>query len=183
MIATLLKKGRSQLAQAIAEVRRLDERRAEIQSELNARIDVSYFDARFAQSAKQYEASRSPDDLFDQLLAELVAKEARAKAFMASKVKQYDGVDACFVRACPEYRDALSNLCGLRLQVAKEKLEAVTEQETKRLEAKGLAHRIAEAPEVREAVSEVKRFEFLAKRISSDAAEIVWQRAQTLLAE
>jgi hypothetical protein len=174
-----------QLAEALAEVRRLDERRAQIRGELTARVDVSYFDRAIGEATRAYEQSGSGEDLRDLLLAELVAERARQRAFVTQKIIQYgNGGDDQFRLVFPTFREVLLNACKLKLEAARQSAEAIREQEIERLRGEYEEEEIADhSLPCRRANGVVKSLEFRLKRIESDLPQEVWANNAASLLE
>lgn len=185
MIATLPEKLRQvlpanidkKLADAIAEVARLEQRWLAIKAEQARRCDWSSFESRAKAASSEYAKQPTPENLENVIFAEFVLDQAQSRLAHLRRAFAYgDGVAHQFVSENPDWRTKLSNACELRLQKAKARFETISAQEAQRLGAGYSEDEITNSPVVRRAASAVRRCEFRLKKVATDPLEIAWSQ-------
>ena len=190
MIATLSRAAQSlvpvekQLADALAQVRRREARRAEIEAKWRKRTSVDFFVGRLQQAESDYSRTESDEDLERACLAECALEKAKVRAGVARMQirSDVDIVGHEFTSEFPDNRELLLKGCRLRLKVAEAECERVTSTTEKRLSAEGFtAEQIAQWPAIIEALKIVELFSDILESLSTKPVETLWRVADTLL--
>jgi hypothetical protein len=190
MIATLSRAAQSlvpverKLADALAEIRRREARRCEIDAKWRKRASIDFFVERLAQAESDYERTGSDEDLERALLAECVLEKARVRAGFA-QIQTRGDIDIIgheFREEFPDNRELLTKACGLRLKLAKTECERITSATENRLTSEGFsAEEIAKHPAIREARRIVELFSDTLESLPTKPVEKLWRAADTLL--
>jgi hypothetical protein len=147
------------LADALAEVRRLNLRYAAINNDLAKRVDLTYFDKRVTFASAEYARSQSPEDLERLVLAEMVLEPAQERIAGLRRAFAYgNAVFQQFANEFSTWRAVLATACELKLQSARAELERVTAAERERLGDEFDDEELADSPVVKRADSAVRQW-------------------------
>lgn len=166
------------LADALSEIKRLNQRYCQIHGELAARCDWSGFDAKTKAASAEYERTHSPDDLERLVLAELVLGRVQEKLVPLHRAYAYNnGTAAAFAAEFADWRQKLFATCALKLEKAKAELAAITAAERERLSSEDFSEEeLATSPVIKRAANVVRHLEYRLKAIQTDPPEIGWKQ-------
>jgi hypothetical protein len=190
MIATLSRAAQSlapiekQLADALAQVRRREARRAAIEAKWRKRTSIDFFVGRLQQAESDYARTESDEDLERACLAECALEKAKVRAGVARMQIRSD-VDIIgyeFANEFPDNRELLTRACSLRLKVEQSKCKRVVEATEKHLSAEGFTpEQIAQWPSIKDARRVVELFSDTLESLPTKPVEKLWRAADTLL--
>lgn len=188
MIATLSRAAQSlipiekKLADALAEIRRREARRSQIEAGFRKRASVEFFIQKLRQAEGAYSRTQSDDDLERVLHAELILEKASQRAAISNAQINYGIIDNQFRGEFPDNRELLIKTCELRLKAARAEAERIIPAEQKRLSVEGFsADEIARTRLTKEARDTVERFASLFESIKVRPIEDLWKAAYALL--
>ena len=191
MIATLSKKVREalpgnldkKLADALAEVARLNQEFTAIHADLSKRMRWDSFAAKQKQAAAKYAAEPTPENLEDLVLREIILEAVQTRLAGSYRAFNYDHAsEKEFCRRFSTWREVLAKPVALRLVSAKAELAAVTTEEKKRLADEFGEEEIVEhSLPIRRAADIVRGLEFLQKQIASDESDVCWRHVDEVL--